>query len=42
MKFNKKEFMGIHSRVSSVCRGVESCKSLARSKYWENLTVTTL
>ena len=33
--------MGIHSRVSSVCRGVESCKSLACSRYWENVTVTT-
>ena len=29
MKFNKKEFMGIHSRVSNMCRDVESRKSLA-------------
>ena len=42
MKFNKKEFMGIHSRVSSMCRGIESHKSLACSEYWENVTVTTL
>ena len=42
MKFNKKEFMGIHSRVSSMCKGVESRKSLACSKYWESFTVTTL
>lgn len=42
MKFNKKEFRGVHSRVGSVCEGVESHKSLVCSKNWENFSVTTL
>lgn len=41
MKFSE-EFRGVHSRMNSICKGVESCKSLAGSKNWENFIVTTL